>query len=50
MTSVEIYHAGHNLMETRAPIRAMSFANLGGNLVRADTRAGTEGQAAILVR
>jgi hypothetical protein len=29
-TSVEIYHAGHNLIETRAPIRAMSFANLGG--------------------
>jgi hypothetical protein len=30
MTSVEIYHAGHNQVETRAPIRAMSFANLGG--------------------
>lgn len=30
ITSVEIFHGGHNLMETRAPIRAMSFANLGG--------------------
>lgn len=30
VTSVEIYHAGHNLVETRAPIRAMSFANWGG--------------------
>ncbi len=30
ITSVEIYHAGHNLIETRAPIRAMSFANWGG--------------------
>jgi hypothetical protein len=30
MTSVEIYHAGHNQIETRAPIRAMSFANLRG--------------------
>jgi hypothetical protein len=30
VTSVEIYHAGHNLMETRAPIRAMSFATWGG--------------------
>jgi hypothetical protein len=29
-TSVEIYHTGHNLIETRAPIRAMSFATLGG--------------------
>jgi hypothetical protein len=29
-TSVEIYHAGHNLIETRAPIRAMSFATWGG--------------------
>lgn len=29
-TSVEIYHAGHNLIETRAPIRAMSFATLSG--------------------
>lgn len=30
VTSVEIYHAGHNLIETRAPIRAMSFASWGG--------------------
>jgi len=30
VTSVEIYHAGHNLVETRAPIRAMSFATWGG--------------------
>lgn len=30
VTSVEIYHAGHNLIETRAPIRAMSFATWGG--------------------
>ena len=30
ITSVEIYHTGHNLIETRAPIRAMSFATLGG--------------------
>lgn len=30
ITSVEIFHGGHNLVETRAPIRAMSFANLGG--------------------
>lgn len=30
ITSVEIYHAGHNLIETRAPIRAMSFATWGG--------------------
>jgi hypothetical protein len=29
-TSIEIYHTGHNLIETRAPIRAMSFANWGG--------------------
>ncbi|HEU4401504.1 MAG TPA: hypothetical protein VFT43_05310 [Candidatus Polarisedimenticolia bacterium] len=29
-TSVEIYHTGHNLIETRAPIRAMSFATWGG--------------------
>jgi len=28
--SVEIYHTGHNLIETRAPIRAMSFATWGG--------------------
>ena len=30
VTSVEIFHGGHNLIETRAPVRAMSFANLGG--------------------
>jgi hypothetical protein len=30
ITSVEIFHGGHNLLETRAPIRAMSFAKLGG--------------------
>jgi hypothetical protein len=30
LTSVEIYHTGHNLIETRAPIRAMTFATLGG--------------------
>jgi hypothetical protein len=30
ITSIEIYHTGHNLIETRAPIRAMSFASLGG--------------------
>src|SRR4029453_9155868 len=30
LTSVEIYHTGHNLIETRAPIRAMSFATWGG--------------------
>lgn len=30
VTSVEIFHGGHNLVETRAPVRAMSFANLGG--------------------
>ena len=29
-TSVEIYHTGHNMIETRAPIRAMSFATWGG--------------------
>ena len=28
--SVEIYHTGHNLVETRAPIRAMSFATWAG--------------------
>jgi hypothetical protein len=28
--SVEIFHTGHNQVETRAPIRAMSFATLGG--------------------
>jgi hypothetical protein len=27
---MEIFHGGHNLVETRAPIRAMSFADLGG--------------------
>ncbi|MHA6205643.1 hypothetical protein ACXU4B_14560 [Dyella soli] len=30
ITSVEIFHTGHNMVETRAPIRAMSFAKLGG--------------------
>jgi hypothetical protein len=30
VASIEIYHTGHNLVETRAPIRAMSFATLGG--------------------
>ena len=30
MMSVEIYHTGHNLVETRAPIRAMTFATWGG--------------------
>ncbi|WP_445143534.1 hypothetical protein [Dyella sp. Tek66A03] len=30
VTSVEIFHGGHNQFETRAPIRAMSFADLGG--------------------
>jgi hypothetical protein len=30
MTSVEIFHTTHNQIETRAPIRAMSFATLGG--------------------
>jgi len=30
ITSVEIYHTGHNLIETRAPIRAMSFAEWNG--------------------
>jgi hypothetical protein len=30
ITSLEIYHTGHNLIETRAPIRAMSFATWGG--------------------
>jgi hypothetical protein len=29
-TSVEIYHASHNQIETRAPIRAMQFAKLNG--------------------
>jgi hypothetical protein len=30
VTSVEIFHGGHNLMETRAPVRAMSFTKLDG--------------------
>ncbi|WP_266182124.1 hypothetical protein [Dyella humicola] len=30
ISSVEIFHGGHDQLETRAPIRAMSFANLGG--------------------
>lgn len=30
ITSVEIFHGGHNMIETRAPIRAMSFAQLSG--------------------
>jgi hypothetical protein len=30
MTSVEIYHTTHNQIETRAPIRAMTFASWGG--------------------
>lgn len=30
ITSIEIFHTGHNMVETRAPIRAMSFAKLGG--------------------
>jgi hypothetical protein len=30
VTSVEIFHGGHNLVETRAPVRAMSFAELDG--------------------
>ncbi|MBW8898524.1 MAG: hypothetical protein JF619_10520 [Massilia sp.] len=30
VTSVEIFHGGHNMMETRAPVRAMSFARLDG--------------------
>jgi hypothetical protein len=30
ITSVEIFHTGHNQIETRAPIRTMSFATLGG--------------------
>ena len=30
ITSVEIYHTTHNQIETRAPIRAMTFASLGG--------------------
>jgi len=30
VSSVEIFHGGHNMMETRAPVRAMSFAKLDG--------------------
>ena len=30
ITSVEIFHTGHNLIETRAPIRAMSIVTLTG--------------------
>lgn len=30
VSSVEIFHGGHNMMETRAPVRAMSFARLDG--------------------
>jgi hypothetical protein len=30
-TSIEIFHGGHNLVETRAPVRAMSFADIGGS-------------------
>lgn len=30
VTSVEIFHSSHNQIETRAPIRQMTFANLGG--------------------
>ena len=29
-SSIEMYHASHNQMETRAPIRTMSFATLNG--------------------
>jgi hypothetical protein len=29
-SSIEIFHGGHNMMETRAPVRAMSFASLDG--------------------
>ncbi|HEU0153164.1 MAG TPA: hypothetical protein VFQ84_07460 [Arenimonas sp.] len=29
-TSVEIYHTSHNQIETRAPIRTMAIANVGG--------------------
>jgi hypothetical protein len=31
ITSIEIYHTGHNLIETRAPIRTMSFASWAGS-------------------
>jgi hypothetical protein len=30
VSSVEIFHGGHNMMETRAPVRAMSFTKLDG--------------------
>lgn len=30
MSSIEMYHTVHNQIETRAPIRAMTFANVGG--------------------
>ncbi len=30
LTSIEIYHTTHNQIETRAPIRTMTFANLNG--------------------
>ncbi len=30
LSSIEIYHAIHDQLETRAPIRAMAFAELGG--------------------
>lgn len=30
MSSIEIFHTAHNQIETRAPIRAMTFADLGG--------------------
>ncbi|AIO36988.1 hypothetical protein DM39_4108 [Burkholderia cenocepacia] len=30
LTSIEIYHTTHNQIETRAPIRAMTFAELNG--------------------
>ncbi|OAJ62444.1 hypothetical protein A6V36_21070 [Paraburkholderia ginsengiterrae] len=30
LTSIEIYHTTHNQVETRAPIRTMTFANLNG--------------------
>jgi hypothetical protein len=30
VTSLEVFHGGHDQFETRSPIRAMSFANLNG--------------------
>ena len=30
LTSVEMYHTAHNQIETRAPIRTMTFANING--------------------